>query len=119
MISFAASLGCTLDFVSLYCPGSSTIQVESAFYGRYAATCNATCCLPSESDCVESVEEGAPGDWSLLVEECNDKSFCQFKNPGRALASCVEGEATSSDYLLVTHTCFEGEYTYDALYTLT
>ena len=104
---FLACIGCSLDYVTLYCPENSTIQVEEAFYGRYATPCDESCCAPSGDDCRESMEETAPSDWSLLLQQCNNQSFCQFLNPGRALASCDAGQVTSSHYVIATYNCVQ------------
>ena len=96
---------CAPNFLTMYCP-DGLIDIESAFYGIYSNPCNTTCCLQSEGDCGESVEETAPLDWAYLLDTCQNKSFCQVPNRGRALESC--GGVENADYVSVTFNCGEG-----------
>ena len=90
----------------MYCPNEGAINIESAFYGLYSTPCNSTCCLQSEGDCGEFLEETAPLDWAYLIETCENKTFCQVPNLGRAIESC--GGLSTTDYISVVFNCGEG-----------
>ena len=70
--------------------------------------CSDDCCPPLPVDCKESLEETAPADWYYLTSLCNNKTSCQFQNPGRIVPSCAE--PYQSDYASVHYSCLYGEY---------
>lgn len=102
------SLACTFDYVTLVCDNNQTISLQSAFYGSFATECVEGCCAESADDCRESLQEEFPVDWSELLSACQDKTWCQVENLGRAMASCPGG-TTPTDYVTVTYTCSGGE----------
>ena len=94
---------CSLNPLTMYCADSGAINVQSAYYGSYASTCNDTCCAPNlDDDCLESMEDTAPLDWAVLLE-CSGRNFCQVPNPGQSLGSCAE--IPTSDYTIVNYDC--------------
>ena len=94
---------CSVNPLTMYCPDSGAINVQSAYYGSYASTCNDTCCAPNlDDDCLESMEDTAPLDWAVLLE-CSGRNFCQVPNPGQSLGSCPE--IPTSDYTIVNYAC--------------
>ena len=105
-----AGFGCDLEIVTLFCANNKTIDIESAVYGLYSQPCNSSCCPAAPGDCVESLEETAPVDWAVLLELCQDQTFCQFEHPGRSLSTCPQGPGVDSDYVIVSYTCAPGKH---------
>ena len=110
MIDSQAGFACDLDIVTLYCADNKTINIESAHYGVYADACDIDCCAAVPSDCTESLEETAPVDWTVLLAECQNQTFCQFEHPGRSLSTCPQGPGVDSDYVIVSYACAPGKH---------
>ena len=58
---------CEGDTVTLQCSDpTSTISVLLGEYGRYATTCDDSCCTPADSDCTENMDASNPTEWQNL-----------------------------------------------------
>ena len=90
--------------MTLSCPSTRTITVQSGYYGQYDVSCDQPGCPPNPTNCKESIENNTPSDWETLTESCNEKTTCDWDISSREVASC----GGTSDYALVYYSCLPG-----------
>ena len=103
---------CAASEVILQCPNDQTILVVEAHYGQYGYTStqdDLTCKPPHpEDDCVEQMEENAPGDWFILKELCDGQPSCTFVAQVGLMSTC--GESIEAEFTDVVYQCLPGKH---------
>ena len=102
---------CSAYDVTMQCPTGQTIFVVEAYYGQYGytSTQDDLTCKPTnpQYDCVERMEENAPGDWLIMKEFCDDKSSCIFVAQDGLMSTC--GESIDAEFTDVIYQCLPGK----------
>ena len=102
---------CAASAVTLQCPTGQTILVVEAHYGQYGYTStqdDLKCKPPNpQYDCVERMEENAPGDWLIMKELCDGETSCTFVAQVGLMSTCVE--TIEAEFTDVLYQCLPGE----------